>query len=255
MRFFWLRNIRLFTAILPKTLDGKNFGQGPEGAAALLQLLALLGEGSLPWPGYMKPISRIYLSPRPRLISSPCARPDRQNSAWIYFIEIQTVFCKTLISKNRNSNKHRPYKQSRENTGGALEENMSSYTGTNPTGSDLGARETQSLIAASKVNGTSVYNASGESLGTIHDVMLNKRSGQVTYAVLSFGGFLGIGEKYHPLPWDKLTYSEQHGGYVVNLSKDVLQNSPAYASSETPDWSTPAYGNSVDDYYRRTLLP
>jgi hypothetical protein len=79
---------------------------------------------------------------------------------------------------------------------------MSSSTGGNrtPSSSDLGARETRSLIAASKVNGTSVYNVAGESIGTIHDVMLNKLNGRVAYAVLSFGGFLGIGEKYHPSP-------------------------------------------------------
>lgn len=55
------------------------------------------------------------------------------------------------------------------------------------------------MIAASKVNGTKVYSRSGKSSGAIHDVMLDKESGQVTYAVMSFGGFLGIGEKYHPV--------------------------------------------------------
>jgi sporulation protein YlmC with PRC-barrel domain len=62
--------------------------------------------------------------------------------------------------------------------------------------SDTGGR----MIAASKVNGTSVYNAAGEKLGSVYDVMLDKISGHAEYAILSFGGFLGIGEKYHPLP-------------------------------------------------------
>src|ERR1700733_949804 len=62
------------------------------------------------------------------------------------------------------------------------------------------------LIAASKVNGTSVYNRAGEKLGSIYDVMLDKRSGKAEYAVMSFGGFLGIGDTYHPLPWTVLNY-------------------------------------------------
>lgn len=112
-----------------------------------------------------------------------------------------------------------------------------------------GERETMSLIAASKVKGTNVYNADGESLGSIYDVMIDKRSGTVAYAVLSFGGFLGMGENYHPLPWKQLVYSEQHGGYLVNLSKDFLQAAPAYATSDTPDWTSRRYLGEIDQYY------
>ena len=70
----------------------------------------------------------------------------------------------------------------------------------------VAASETGNLIAASKVEGTKVYDRQGESLGSIYDVMIDKRSGQVRYAVMSFGGFLGMGESYHPLPWDVLDY-------------------------------------------------
>ena len=62
-------------------------------------------------------------------------------------------------------------------------------------------RETSSLIAADKVQGTWVYNAAGENLGSIYDLMIDKKSGNVAYAIMSFGGFLGIGNDYHPLPW------------------------------------------------------
>ncbi len=65
-----------------------------------------------------------------------------------------------------------------------------------------------SLIAASKVNGTTVYNTAGEKLGSVYDVMIDKRSGKAAYAIMSFGGFLGIGDSYHPLPWQSLTYDE-----------------------------------------------
>lgn len=109
--------------------------------------------------------------------------------------------------------------------------------------------ETSSLIAASKVEGTSVYNRRGESLGSIYDVMIDKRSGKVAYAVMSFGGFLGMGESYHPLPWEVLDYDEQQVGYVVDLDKERLQNAPSYGVNDAPDWSNPDYGRQIDNYY------
>ncbi|HET9147653.1 MAG TPA: PRC-barrel domain-containing protein, partial [Acetobacteraceae bacterium] len=108
---------------------------------------------------------------------------------------------------------------------------MSGYTNTSSTSSgNVATNETQSLIAASKVNGTSVYNRQGESLGSIYDVMINKRSGHVEYAIMSFGGFLGMGESYHPLPWNVLTYDERQGGYVVDIDRNRLQGAPAYTA-------------------------
>jgi sporulation protein YlmC with PRC-barrel domain len=109
--------------------------------------------------------------------------------------------------------------------------------------------ETVTVIAASKVNGTKVCNDAGEPLGSIHDLMIDKRSGIVAYAVMSFGGFLGIGEKYHPVPWEQLTYSETYDSYVVDLDKRVLENAPSYSSSDFPDWSSPAYRSGIDEYY------
>jgi sporulation protein YlmC with PRC-barrel domain len=117
------------------------------------------------------------------------------------------------------------------------------------TTTSVNKSETATQIAASKVSGTSVFNPQGETLGTIHDVMLNKRSGQVNYAVLSFGRFLGFGEKYHPVPWKTLTYDERYGGYVIDLSKRQLVCPPAYTIFETPDWTTDVYGSSIDKYY------
>src|SRR5215475_12808852 len=80
-----------------------------------------------------------------------------------------------------------------------------------------------SLIAAEKVEGTNVYNLQGEKLGTVDDIMIDKVSGRAIYAVMSFGGFLGMGEKQHPLPWSSLKYDERQGGYVVNLDKTMLE--------------------------------
>ena len=83
--------------------------------------------------------------------------------------------------------------------------------------------ETASVISASKVTGTNVYNTDGDHLGEIHDIMLEKRSGNIAYAVMSFGGFLGIGERYHALPWSSLKYDTRQGGYVVGLTIDQLK--------------------------------
>src|SRR5436190_23049804 len=66
--------------------------------------------------------------------------------------------------------------------------------------------ETASLISAGKVQGTNVYNTQGERLGELYDVMIDKRSGRIAYAVMSFGGILGMGNNYHPLPWNTLKY-------------------------------------------------
>ena len=88
-----------------------------------------------------------------------------------------------------------------------------STTGTTGTrAGDVPRDETHRLISAEKVQGTPVYNAQGEKLGTIEDVMIDKITGKVAYAILSMGGFLGIGERHHPLPWNVLTYDEELGG-------------------------------------------
>jgi sporulation protein YlmC with PRC-barrel domain len=95
--------------------------------------------------------------------------------------------------------------------------------------------ETRTLIAASKVEGTAVYNRQGESLGSVYDVMIDRRSGDVAYAVMSFGGFLGLGQSYHPIPWDMLDYDERQSGYVVDLDKETLENAPNYAQGQEPN--------------------
>ncbi len=104
------------------------------------------------------------------------------------------------------------------------------------------------LIAAEKGNGTNVYNLAGDKLGSIDDTMTDKVSGRAIYAVTPFGGFLGMGEKFHPLPWAKLKYDAQKDGYVVNLDKKVLEDAPYYDSDREFAW-TPDYGRKVDSYY------
>jgi len=109
--------------------------------------------------------------------------------------------------------------------------------------------ETARLIASNKVEGTAVYNRQGEKLGSVHNFMVDKRSGKVEYAVMSFGGFLGIGDSYHPLPWNVLTYDVDKGGYVVDLDKRMLEEAPSYRSGQEPPYDR-AYGQKVYGYYR-----
>jgi PRC-barrel domain len=109
--------------------------------------------------------------------------------------------------------------------------------------------ETNDLISSDKVEGTGVYNREGEKLGSIHSVMIDKRSGKVAYAVMSFGGILGIGDRYHPLPWNVLTYDSRQGGYVVDLDQSMLEGAPSYSTSEMPDWSDREWSRQVQDYY------
>lgn len=109
--------------------------------------------------------------------------------------------------------------------------------------------ETRTLISASKVNGTAVYNPVGESIGKIYDVMLDKESGKVGYAIMSFGGFLGIGDSYHPLPWSLLKYDRNMEGYVVNISKDKLEGGPNYTPGTEPLWGDRDYDKKVYGYY------
>ncbi len=75
--------------------------------------------------------------------------------------------------------------------------------------------ETDELIASNKVEGTAIYNRQGRRIGTLHHFMVGKRSGQVAYVVMSFGGLFGLGENQYPLPWNELTYDTNLGGYVV----------------------------------------
>ena len=103
------------------------------------------------------------------------------------------------------------------------------------------------LIAAEKVNGTNVYNPAGEKLGNVEDIMLDKVSGGAIYAIMSFGGFLGMGEKHHPLPWSSLKYDTGKEGYVVNLDKKKLEGAPSYDDRDFR-W-TPDYGREVDKFY------
>ncbi len=83
-------------------------------------------------------------------------------------------------------------------------------------------------ILASKVKGTAVFNTAGDKIGHVEDIMLEKTSNAILYAVLGFGGLLGIGEKYHPVPWSQLNYDTAVNGYVVPMTTEALERAPTY---------------------------
>ena len=114
-------------------------------------------------------------------------------------------------------------------------------------------RETANLIASDKVEGTPVYRSNGERVGEIKRIMIDKISGKVAYAVMSFGGFMGIGEDYYQLPWSLLSYNPELEGYEVNLSESQLKNAPRYSKHENWDWSDRARERTINDYYGMNL--
>jgi hypothetical protein len=114
-------------------------------------------------------------------------------------------------------------------------------------------RETGSLIGSDKVEGTAVYGRDGRSIGSVQRVMIDKVSGKVAYAVVSFGGFLGMGENYYPMPWSKLNYDTSLGGYRVDITEDQLKGAPKFNRSTDWDWSDRSRDRTVHDYYKTPL--
>lgn len=107
---------------------------------------------------------------------------------------------------------------------------------------------TNDCISSDRVEGTTVYNTAGEKLGSVDDLIIDKQSGHVRYAVLEFGGFLGVGTDRYPLPWNMLKYDTEKDGYVVPIDKDKLDGAPRYADGDTPAY-TSEYGQRVNGYY------
>lgn len=109
-------------------------------------------------------------------------------------------------------------------------------------------KETGTLIGSDKVEGTAVYGSDREQIGSIERVMIDKVSGKISYAVLSFGGFLGIGHDHYPLPWSSLKYDTSLGGYITGISEAQLKGAPKYGNDEW-NWADTSRARAVDEYY------
>ncbi|WP_353212529.1 PRC-barrel domain-containing protein [Rhodovarius sp.] len=119
-----------------------------------------------------------------------------------------------------------------------------------PTSKDLTQPTHGSIISASRVAGTAVYDLSEQRIGTIEDVMIDKLQGRVDYAVLGFGGFLGMDKKHYPLRWSMLRYNSALEGYQVKLDKTALDNAPTV--EEDREWSDD-HATRVRAHYDRSL--
>ena len=107
-----------------------------------------------------------------------------------------------------------------------------------------------SAIRAKKVLGTNVKDSSGKKIGEIEDVVLDKQSNSILFAVVGFGGFLGMNEKYHPIPWSSLDYVEGENSYVVDYTKEQLQAAPAGSIEELTKGDGTAFRDRAYDYYK-----
>jgi hypothetical protein len=110
-------------------------------------------------------------------------------------------------------------------------------------------RETGNLIGSDKVEGTAVYGADDNKIGSIERVMIDKINGRVSYAVLGFGGFLGLGNDHYPLPWQSLKYDTRLGGYVTGVTEKQLKGAPRYGRDGDWNWSDTTRTRALDDYY------
>ena len=106
------------------------------------------------------------------------------------------------------------------------------------------------LIESDRVEGTTVYDPQGNEVGSIKRLMIDKLSGKVAYAVMSFGGFLGMGEDEHTIPWNKLDYDTSLGGFRTDITADQLRGAPAYSRGTESDWSDRERERELHDYYR-----
>lgn len=110
---------------------------------------------------------------------------------------------------------------------------------------------TSSLVSSSDVNGTAVYGTDGAKVGDIHHLMIGKESGQITYAVMGFGGFLGMGEEHHPIPWQKLSYDADKHGYTTDINESQLKGAPKRSANWDRDrgWEQRTYDHYSVPYY------
>ncbi|MGZ8422768.1 MAG: PRC-barrel domain-containing protein [Nitrospira sp.] len=105
------------------------------------------------------------------------------------------------------------------------------------------------LLPASTIEGTAVQNAAGEDLGEINELMIDLEKGRIAYAVLSFGGFLGMGDKLFALPWEALNIGPEGDVFILNVPREKLDNAPGFDKDNWPDWADASWGETVHTYY------
>ncbi len=112
------------------------------------------------------------------------------------------------------------------------------------------AQRVMNLISSEKVEGTNVFDPMGNKIGEIDHLMIERVSGQVRFAVLSFGGFLGIGHSHYPLPWSSFRFDTGLEGYVTNITEAQLKDAPEYSDDS---WTDPEWEGKLDRYFEQPL--
>ena len=108
------------------------------------------------------------------------------------------------------------------------------------------------VLSASTLAGDEVKNAQGEKLGEVKEIMVDTENGRVAYAVLSFGGFLGMGDKLFAIPWSALHLGHDEHAFTLNVSKEALQNAPGFDKDNWPDMADPTFGRGIYKHYGYT---
>jgi sporulation protein YlmC with PRC-barrel domain len=105
------------------------------------------------------------------------------------------------------------------------------------------------VLSAGTLTGDTVVNREGEDLGKIEDIMIDHASGQVAYAVLSFGGFLGVGDKLFAIPWDAMALDQDEHRFILDVDRKLLEDAPGFDKDNWPDFADPQWGQSIHDHY------
>ncbi|HJT88558.1 MAG TPA: PRC-barrel domain-containing protein [Bryobacteraceae bacterium] len=112
-----------------------------------------------------------------------------------------------------------------------------------------GRRKYRRVMPAGGLMGERVRNSAGDSLGKVEEIMLDVPTGRIAYAVLSFGGALGIGKKLFAVPWEALTLNDREHEFVLNVDKQTLEDAPGFDKENWPDMADPAWGSKVHRHY------
>lgn len=116
-------------------------------------------------------------------------------------------------------------------------------------GAGNGRKEAVSMLSATTIAGDDVCNLKDEKLGTIQDIMLDIPSGTIRYAVLSSGGFLGMGDRLFAVPWGALKLDSEHKRFTLDVDVERLKSAPGFNKDEWPNMADSAWSSSIDSYY------
>jgi sporulation protein YlmC with PRC-barrel domain len=114
---------------------------------------------------------------------------------------------------------------------------------------DIRDGETMRVLSAGTLSGDRVRNATGEDLGKVEEIMLDVPRGRIAYAVLSFGGFLGIGDKLFAVPWSALKLDTAEHEFILDMSRETLENAPGFDKNNWPDMADPTFGARIHGHY------